>query len=120
MLMCINMSKKYHIEHPTVSYRCQSIAEKKRIKEMVKNSGKSESTFIREILLNEEKKESKSYRNGYSEGINKINIPCSICNRSLIIDFMIHVNAREDLAKIIKDYAHKECIAKQEKQRGQK
>ena len=117
MLMCINMSKKYHQEHPTISFRCQNIDEYNRIKEMVKNSGKSESTFIREILLNAEEKESQSYNNGYNQGINKINFSCPICKGDMIIDFITDVEAREKIAKTFMDYAHRECVEKQNKER---
>ena len=46
---------------------------------MVDYSGKSESTFIREILLNVKVKESQSFNSGYVQGFNKFELPCSIC-----------------------------------------
>ena len=117
MLMCINMSKKYHQEHPTISFRCRNIDEHHQIKKMVRNSGKSESTFIREILLKAEKKESQSYNNGYNRGINKIILPCPICGENMMIDFMTNVEAREMLLKCFKGADHKECREKKNKER---
>ena len=116
MRMCIIMSKKYHREHPTISFRCRNIDEYNRIKEMVKYSGKSESTFIREILLDAEKKELQSHYNGYLVGINKINfLICSICNKSMIIDFMTNVETREKLYKFFGGSVHTECEEKNKK-----
>ena len=111
------MSKKYHQEHPTISFRCRNVDEHHQIKKMVRNSGKSESTFIREILLNAEKKESQSYNNGYDGGINKIFLPCPICGENMMIDFMTNVKAREILIKAFKGTAHEECVEKKNKER---
>jgi len=73
------MSKKYHEEHPTVSYRCRSIEEYNEIKKWIKISGKNESDFIREQVLQGVEKESKSYQRGYKDGINKLTVRCSFC-----------------------------------------
>ena len=118
MRMCIIMSKKYHKEHPTISFRCRSIDEYNRIKEMVGYAGKSESTFIREILLGAEKKESQSYINGYNKGLNKVILTCSFCNDEVMADFKNNVEAKKELAKIEKNIACEECIAKMEKQKS--
>ena len=117
MLMCINMSKKYHQEHPTISFRCRNVDEHHQIKKMVRNSGKSESTFIREILLKAEKKESQSYNNGYNMGINKIFLPCPSCGEDMMIDFMTNVEASKMLLNCFKDAAHGECKEKKNKER---
>jgi len=111
------MSKKYHQEHPTISFRCRNIDEYNQIKKMVRNSGKSESTFIREILLKAEKKESQSYNNGYNQGINKVNFSCTICKGEILIDFITNVEAREKLTKAFEDTVHIECGEKKNKER---
>ena len=82
------MSKKYHRDHPTISFRCQSRDEYDQIKKMIAWSGKSESTFIREILLGAEKQESKSYKSGYDEGFNEFSLPCPFCGKPMIFDIV--------------------------------
>ena len=111
------MGKKYHEEHPTISFRCRSIDEYNKIKKMVEYSGKSESTFIREILLGAEQKESQSYNSGYAKAFNKFALGCSICGKDMIFDL---INDREHAEKILKlfgHYAHENCIEEWKKQR---
>jgi hypothetical protein len=47
----VKMSKKYHEKHPTISFKCRSIEEYNAIKKMVEISDKSESDYIREVVL---------------------------------------------------------------------
>ncbi|MCK5030970.1 MAG: hypothetical protein KAR64_05845 [Thermoplasmatales archaeon] len=110
------MSTKYHQQHPTISFRCQNIDEYNEIKKMVKSSGKSESTFIREILLNVKVKESESFNSGYVQGFNKSEIPCSICGKYIIIDLTKNSEALQKIIEIFGEYAHTECIENQKKQ----
>jgi predicted DNA-binding protein len=67
----IAMSKKYHMLHPTISFRCRSIEEYTKIKEMVKRSGKSESDYVREIVLGAKVKESQSFEARRKQEMNK-------------------------------------------------
>jgi hypothetical protein len=106
------MSKKYHKEHPTISFRCRSIQEYKKIKRMVEISGKSESTFIREILLNQEIKESKSYEAGVMMGVNKFILPCSICGKDMLFDITGVEEFRQKIKNMFGNYAHVDCIKK--------
>ena len=71
------MSKKYHESHPTISFRCLSVEEYNKIKKMVGISRKSESDFVREVVLGAVEKESKSYL----MGLNNIAWFCPVCNR---------------------------------------
>lgn len=106
------MTKKYHKEHPTISFRCESIEEYNTIKRMVKISDKSESTFIREILLKQEIKESKSYNTGYNDGINKFILPCHYCGKNLLFDINKVEEYRQKIISVFGDYAHTDCIKK--------
>jgi hypothetical protein len=106
------MSKKYHKEHPTISFRCSSIEEYNLIKRMVEISGKSESKFIHEILLKEEIKESNSYNTGYNDGINKIILPCPDCGLDMIFDVKNVEEYRQKIISSFGDYAHVNCIKK--------
>ena len=83
---------------------------------MVDYSGKSESTFIREILLNVKVKESQSFNSGYVQGFNKFELPCSICRRYMIIDLKKDSEALQKIIEIFGEYAHTECIENQKKQ----
>lgn len=106
------MSKKYHKEHPTISFRCRSIEEYNHIKRMVKISDKSESTFIREILLKQEIKESKSYNTGYNDGINKFILPCPDCGKDMIFDVKNVEEYRQKIISMFGNYVHDDCIKK--------
>ena len=110
------MTKKYHQEHPTISFRCRNIEEYERIKNMVECSGKSESTFIRELLLGAEEKESQSFNNGYALGFNKIALRCPHCPKSMIIDCINDPTAANKICEAFKDFAHSECIENKRKQ----
>lgn len=79
------MSKDYHRLHPTISFRCRSIAEYNAIKQMVERSGKSESTFIRELLLGVEKTESQSFNSGYNQGFNHFAVGCPFSLQYIIV-----------------------------------
>ena len=68
------MMKEYHKKHPTISFRCRSIDEYNKIKKMVEYSGKSESTFIREMLLSAEVKESQSFNSSYYSAFNTLQV----------------------------------------------
>ena len=111
------MVKEYHRKHPTISFRCRSIDEYKKIKKMVEYSGKSESTFIREILLGAEQKESQSFNSGYNQAFNKFALACSICGKNIIFDLINDPVAAEKIFKTFGHYAHTECIEEQKKQR---
>ena len=83
---------------------------------MVENSGKSESTFVREILLGAEVRESKSYWNGYLAAFNKFALPCPICRKIMIFDLINDTEAAKKIYEIFGSYAHTECIENQKKQ----
>jgi hypothetical protein len=110
------MSKKYHEQHPTISFRCRSLQEYNKIKRMVQISGKSESTFIREILLEEERKESKSYEAGRLQEMNKFYLACSICKKSMVFDLNTDTEAINKILEIFGNYAHVECVKKKQQQ----
>jgi len=110
------MSKKYHQQHPTISFRCQNIDEYNEIKKMVKSSGKSESTFIREILLNAQVKESQSFNSGYNSAFNKFGISCNICGQTIIIDLNKDQEAIKRVNKNICPIVHTTCIENQKRQ----
>lgn len=84
---------------------------------MVKNSGKSESTFIREILLKAEATESQSFNNGFNKGIKIIKIKCPICGDIMDIDFSKHPKAYPKICEALKGYVHLECDEKQKKEK---
>ena len=111
------MVKEYHRTHPTISFRCRSIDEYNKIKKMVEYSGKSESTFIREILLGAEQKESQSFNSGYAQAFNKFALACSICGKNMIFDLINDLEAAEKITKTFGHYAHEDCIEEQKKQR---
>ena len=77
------MSKEYNIQHPTISFRCQNIDEYNAIKKMIEYSGKNESTFIREILINAQIKESQSFNSGYISAFNTFGLTCYICGKMM-------------------------------------
>jgi hypothetical protein len=112
------MSKKYHEEHPTISFRCHSIEEYKQIKRMVQNSGKSESEFIREILLRVAEKESKSYQAGYNNGINKLTLRCTWCKKPTGYKLGFRdEQVLEDCIGIMGYYPiHEKCLQKKQQQ----
>lgn len=110
------MSKPYHLNHPTISFRTKNKLEYTRIKQMVKNSGKSESDFIREIVLDAEKKESQSYKNGYRDAFNKFALPCNICKKPMLFDVCENPETNKKIFEIFGTYAHTECIEKKKKQ----
>lgn len=83
---------------------------------MVQNSGKSESTFIREILLGSEKQESQSFNSGTNQSFNKFAIPCSICGKPMIFDLNNDTNAANKIYEIFGKYAHTTCLENQKKQ----
>ena len=77
---------------------------------MVENSGKSESTFIREILLGAEKQESQSYNNGYSDGFNKFAVACPWCGKSMIFDAINNQDTGQKIIETFGKYYHTECL----------
>ena len=83
---------------------------------MIERSGKSESTFIREILLGAKKQESQSYNRGYNDAFNKFAIPCSICKKTMIFDLNNNPEATNKIYETFGKYAHTECIEEQKKQ----
>jgi len=109
------MSKKYHEQHPTISFRCKNLDEYNLIKNMVKNSGKTESTFIREILLDAEKQESQSFNSGYNKGFNDFAITCFICGETMIINLNSDRMARNMINKTFRKILCEECFENQKK-----
>jgi len=101
--------KKYHKEHPTISFRCQSINEHNKIKQMVEYSGKSESTYIREIILGVEKKESKSFNSGSAQSFNKFALACPKCGKNMVFDLNNNLEARKKIFEIFGKHAHVDC-----------
>jgi hypothetical protein len=83
---------------------------------MVKISGKSESTFIRELLLGAEVKESQSYNNGYNAAFNKFALPCPLCGKNMIFDLNTNPEATRKIYEIFGTYAHTECLELKRKQ----
>jgi hypothetical protein len=112
------MTKKYHKEHPTISFRCESIEEYNKIKRMVEISGKSESTFIREILLKAEIKESKSYIAGLERAVNTFIIPCSICGKKMLLEIDRYDEIRQKIIDMFGDYAHFDCNKNQQQNKS--
>ena len=110
------MTKKYHQEHPTISFRCRSIDEYNKIKQMVEYSGKSESTFVREILLRAEKTESLSFNSGYSQGYNRIDVPCALCKDNMIFNLNDDPDAYQKVIQALSNYSHVPCIENKRKQ----
>jgi len=106
------MSKKYHEDHPTISFRCKNIEEYTKIKDIVKISGKSESDFIRENVLGSVEKESQSYLMGFNHvawfcpGCKRINeLPITeIFEEQSLINFLV--------SKYGKYIFHPECRPK--------
>ena len=107
---CFIVAKEYHRLHPTISFRCQSIAEYEAIKNMVVRSGKSESTYIRELLLGVEKTESQSFTNGYNQGFNKFAVACPHCNKSMIFDAINNQETGQKILEIFGKFYHTECL----------
>ena len=97
------MSTKYHERHPTVSYRCRSVEEHIKIKEAIKNSGKSESDFIREIVLGAVEKESKSYLNG----LNQLAWTCPVCKK-LYWCQITKIFEKQSLVKFLQNHLEKD------------
>jgi hypothetical protein len=87
------------------------------IKKMVDYSGKSESTFIREILLNVKIKESQSFNSGYVQGFNKFELPCPICGKYMTFDLTKDSETLQKIIEIFGEYAHTEYVETQKKQR---
>ena len=83
---------------------------------MVKYSGKSESTFIRELLLGAEVIESQSFNNGAMSSFNKFALPCSLCGKIMIFDLNKNAEAGRKIYEIFGHYAHPECLEKKKKQ----
>ena len=108
------MSKKYHEQHPTISFRCRNVDEYYMIKRMVEISGKSESDFIREILLKEEPRESKSYNEGCERAINKFILPCSICKQPMVFSIENYIELRQKIVEMFGSHSHVECIQKKQ------
>ena len=111
------LSRKYHQEHPTISFRCRSIAEYDAIKQMVGLSGKSESTFIRELLLDAERQESQSYDSGYYQGFNKFSLPCLFCGKTMIFDINDEPEVKQKIQDTFGRYMHTSCMKVREEQR---
>ena len=110
------MSKKYHSEHPTISFRCRSKEEYDKIKRMVKISGKSESDFIREIILKMEQKESKSFNSGCESAVDHILLNCSICGELMAFNINADMEIRQKILEEIGEWVHAECFKKQQQQ----
>jgi hypothetical protein len=109
----IGMSKKYHMLHPTISFRCRNIEEYNKIKAMVKRCGKSESDYVKEIILGAETKESHSFEEGRVQGLNKINILCPKYNEPMIIDLSAADNElKQKILGMFSTYQHKICPKK--------
>jgi len=106
------MSKKYRMLHPTISFRCRSIEEYKKIKEMVKRCGKSESDYVREIILGAEEKESQSFEAGRKQEMNKFYLPCPDCKEAMCVDLNIDKESRRKIFEIFGTYKHTKCINK--------
>ena len=111
------MVKEYHKKHPTISFRCRSIDEYNNFKKMVENSGKSESDFVREVVLNAEIKESKSYSKGYSDGFNKFAVQCPFCGEPMIFDAVNNAETNQKINEVFGTYVHDKCIEAQKKQK---
>lgn len=107
--------KEYHRTHPTISFRCRSIDEYNKIKQMVKYSGKSESTFIREILLGAEKKESQSFNSGSAQAFNKFALVCPKCGKYMIFDLIKNLEAANKILETFGNYVNSECLEIQKK-----
>ena len=84
---------------------------------MVENSVKSESDFVREIVLNAEVKESKSYSKGYSDGFNKFAVQCPFCGEPMIFDAVNHAETKQKINETFGTYMHEVCIEAQKKQK---
>lgn len=114
------MSKKYHESHPTISFRCLSIDEYNTIKKMVGISRKSESDFVREVVLGAVEKESQSYTNGWYRGINHIAWFCPVCGELKafpITDIFEEQSLVNLLAQSFEKTAyHPECLQKKKRQ----
>jgi Mobilization protein NikA len=108
------MSKKYHEQHPTISFRCRSIEEYEKIKQMVNYSGKSESDYIRDILLGVELKESKSYNTGFYTGVNTFIVPCVICGKDMLFTLDKQKEIQQKIIETYGKYGHPECIKKKQ------
>ena len=89
---------------------CRSIDEYNKIKKMVEYSGKSESTFIREILLGAEKKESQSFNSGYAQAFNKFALACPKCGKNIIFDLINDPEAAKKISETFRNYVHCECL----------
>ena len=83
---------------------------------MVERSGKSESTFIREILLGAEIKESQSFNSGCAQAFNQFAVPCPICGKPMVFDLNNDYEAMKKIIETFRKYAHAECIENQKKQ----
>lgn len=83
---------------------------------MVEYSGKSESTFIREMLLSAEVKESQSFNSGYYSAFNTFEISCCICGETMIIDLNNDLVAISKIKEKFGNIAHKRCTENQERQ----
>ena len=84
---------------------------------MVARSDKSISTFIRELLLGDEKLESQSYNNGYNQGFNHFAVACPFCGEAMIFDIINDQDTNQKILEIFGKYMHTECIEKQKKHR---
>ena len=81
---------------------------------MVRISGKSESDFIREILLHEEQKESKSFWEGRKTEVNKFYLRCPECNEYMCFDVSHHLEIRQKIIEIFGTYICAECTKKKQ------
>ena len=77
---------------------------------MVERSGKSESTYIRELLLRVEKQESQSYNNGYNQGFNHFAVGCPICGKNMIFDVINNQDTGKKILETFGKYMHTECL----------
>lgn len=82
---------------------------------MVKNSGKSESDFVREVVLNAEVKESKSYSKGCSNCFNRFSVKCSFCGEPMIFDAVNHEDTKQKINETFGKYMHEVCREAQKK-----
>lgn len=82
----------------------------------MKYSGKSESDFIREILIGSVVKESNSYNKGYADGFNKFAVDCYICKKPLTFNLKTEPETLRKILDIFGHYAHESCFNNQERQ----
>ena len=76
---------------------------------MVTRSGKSESDYVREIVLGVVTKESQSFQAGCNQERNKCYFYCPNCNIVRLIDLNTDVEARQIFVDTFSTYQH-QCV----------